>query len=464
MTRIIRLALAASIVLVMGAFTGTSVGKTVSSTPRTFLAHVAPAASMDDAVTRARFLGVGVGARYDEIGVFVVGGTLEGLGRLQRSSLVTHLEPNSRLTFFTDSSHDATRGSQVLDGPSRASASPVDGSGVGVAIVDTGVDGTHPDLVARMGGNVRIVCSAPGWAAFGPASECNGPKSAVEVPDSDAPGASGHGTHVAGIVAGTGAQSSATYHGAAPGATLYGVGIGTVILVENALDGLKWVLDNHDQVIPRIRVVNNSWGSGYAPPDAPQISAITKMVDALVNEGVTVVFAAGNGGGNGTSPTTSAQCVNPTPGVICVANYDDGGSGTRDGSITPSSSRGQADDAGTWPDLSAPGTSIVSTCKPTLPVCLLGARAEEPFYSSLTGTSMAAPHVAGIAAQMLQVNPRLTPARIEALLKNTAHKFSWGAKYKRDPHHPKGQSSFEKGHGLVDALRAVKVARRDLRR
>jgi hypothetical protein len=60
---------------------------------------------------------------------------------------------------------------------------------------------------------------------------------------------------------------TARSHGAAPGATLYGVGIGTVILVENALDGLKWVLDNHDEVKPAIKVVNNSWGSGYAPAD-----------------------------------------------------------------------------------------------------------------------------------------------------------------------------------------------------
>lgn len=99
------------------------------------------------------------------------------------------------------------------------------------------------------------------------------------------------------------------------------MGIGTVLLVENALDGVRWVLENHDKVTPRIRVVNNSWGGSYFDPQDPAVSATTKLVDLLVGEGVTVVFSAGNGGGNGTAAQTSAQCVNPTPGVICVANF-----------------------------------------------------------------------------------------------------------------------------------------------
>jgi serine protease AprX len=72
---------------------------------------------------------------------------------------------------------------------------------------------------------------------------------------------------------------------------------------------------------------------------------------------------------------------------------------------------------------------------------------------------MAAPHVAGIVAQLYQANPRLTPARIEDVLEDTAHKFDFGARYTFDPLNRNDKSSFEKGHGLVDALAAVRAVK-----
>lgn len=430
------------------------------------LVHVRRTSPLSAGIAAARSLGADVGTVYRPIKVFVAYATRAQLVDIARRAPIQWIEANAPIELLTESSHKATRSEQLAY--PRGGRRPIDGRGVGVAVIDSGVDGLHPDLEPRMGGNVRIVCSVPsGGLAVGPFgfSECRGPKVAVPLPDTDTPGAGGHGTHVAGIIAGTGAASNKRFHGAAPKATLYGVGVGTAVAVENALDGLAWVLANHDKVTPKIRVVNNSWGggTGVADPKDPWFGATTKLQNALIKEGVTVVFAAGNSGGDGTSQRTSVQCANPKPGLVCVANYYDKDKGTREGEIDGSSSRGDAEKPVTWPDVSAPGTNIISTCRLTLPVCHahFGYQSDPPnAYARLSGTSMAAPHVAGVIAQMYQVNPRMRPAQVEDILEDTAYKFNWGAKYRRDPFNPDDTSSFEKGHGLVDAVAAVKAARR----
>jgi serine protease AprX len=432
------------------------------------LVHLSPGASIQDGVSVARRAGAKVGTRYKAIGVFVAYGDLETISRMADSRGVQAVESNARLRYLTETSHRATRGEKVINGAVKTGGRAINGRGVGVAIVDSGVDGTHPDLASRMGGNIKIVCSTPQFVVTSPTggfTECLGPKLIVESDDTDSISGGGHGTHVAGIVAGTGKASKGRFHGAAPGATIYGISTGETLTVENALDGLAWVLENHDKVKPAIKVVNNSWGSQYNeydPKDGPFHKATWKLQEALIAEGVTVVFAAGNSGGDGTEPTTSAECINPTPGLICVANYDDKNKGTRDGRIDASSSRGKKNQPANWPDISAPGTTIVSTCRLTLPVCNAHRSPEvDPpnLYATLSGTSMAAPHVAGIVAQLYQANPRLTPARIENVLEDTAHKFDFGARYTFDPLNRNDKSSFEKGHGLVDALAAVRAVK-----
>ena len=96
----------------------------------------------------------------------------------------------------------------------------------------------------------------------------------------------------------------------------------------------------------------------------------------------------------------------------------------------------------------------------SLPLCSsVGSQVNDEYFA-LSGTSMAAPHVAGIVAQMLQADPTLTPGEVEDQLEDTAHKFTWGSPYGRhvDSTNPDDESSFEKGHGLVDALAAVRGA------
>lgn len=426
------------------------------------LMHVREGASLRDGLAAARVAGFDPGSVYESIDVFVAYGPSIALGGLAATGDFEGFEANRVLSFFTDNSHKATRGQNVLnDEVTMPDGTKIDGSGVGVAIVDSGIDGTHPDLDKRIGGNVKTVCTSPQAVATSltPFATCRTPKAYVPMDDTDTPSLGGHGTHVSGIVAGDGTASNGQYHGAAPGATLFGVSTGTVISVENALDGLDWVLNNHDKVSPAIKVVNNSWGSGaWEYKNSPFHGATWKLQEDLVAAGVTVVFAAGNSGGNGSTQATSAECVNPTPGIICVANYDDGNNGNRNGSISSSSSRGASAKPGTWPDIAAPGTSIKSTCRTTLPVCVVGngRPITDNLYGNMSGTSMAAPHVAGIIAQMYQVKPDLTPAEVENILEDTAYKFSSGAPYaSNDITNPDNTSSFDKGHGLVDALAAV---------
>ncbi len=235
---------------------------------QTVLVHVREGYALPAGLGAAAELGLTIGSTYPEISVFSAHGTLESFAALAKVRSIEALEANRRLEYFTDTSHEATRGEVVLSSSKLLSGSRIDGTGVGVAVIDSGVDGTHPDLASRMGGNVRIVCAVPGGAlavnlpGFGLGfSECRGPREYVAMSDSDIGG--GHGTHVAGIVAGTGSASGSRFHGAAPGATVYALAAGTVLTVENALDGLRWVLENHDKVDPPIKVVNNSWGGNH---------------------------------------------------------------------------------------------------------------------------------------------------------------------------------------------------------
>ncbi|MGH2753259.1 MAG: S8 family serine peptidase, partial [Actinomycetota bacterium] len=215
-----------------------------------------------DAVARAKGAGLAIGSRYESIDVFVAYGPADVFHALARDDAFEYLEANRRLRYFTETSHQATRGQNVLNGAvTLPDGSTIDGTGVGVAVVDSGIDGTHPDLTDHMGQNVKTVCTTPQFVATGATgfTTCLGPKTYVPVRDSDTISAGGHGTHVAGIVAGDGTASNGRFHGAAPESTLYGISAGTTISVENGLDGLEWVLENHDLVSPAIKVVNNSW-------------------------------------------------------------------------------------------------------------------------------------------------------------------------------------------------------------
>jgi serine protease AprX len=391
------------------------------------LVHVAEDADLEGVAADLAAAGLTVRSTYGSIDVVAVAGSAAALERAAAVDGVTWLEQDAPIELLTATSHTATRGAELLDGEVTVGGQLIDGAGIGVAVVDSGVDDIHPDLAGQVGANVKVL---PGGLA-------------VPLAASDTASLGGHGTHVAGTIVGTGAASNGTYRGAATGATAHSVAAGAFISMAFALDALEWVIDNHDQVAPAIRVVNNSWGSsGEHDPNG----AVSRAVNELVDRGVTVVFAAGNSGGDGSRVRTSPECTNPTPGVICVAAADDRGVGTRDGGLASFSSRGEDGRPETYPDLSAPGADIVAPCALTLPICLtgIGGEGNPLYYATLSGTSMAAPHVAGIAAQVLQVAPDLSPAEVEAVLVGTTY--------------DRGLPAFADGAGHVDAVAAVQAA------
>jgi serine protease AprX len=464
------------------------------------LVHAGDVGAAEDAV---RGVGLPTIDRFERVGVAVTVGTPAQLEAAAARPGVTRVELDRPLDLALDTSNKATRGdealhgfsvtttSNVTQGPGRGgrghprtqtvttteTSAPVDGSGVSIAIIDSGVDGTHP-FFKDADGNSKVVRNLKFACPLGVLITLEGPCTGdtgdaidelfVDVPtnDSDTGSLGGHGTHVSGIAGGGyGTMSDGrALHGAAPGAKLVGLSVGATLSVYGGAAGMNWVLEHHaapcgdgvdPKACPPIKVINNSWGAGGSPYDATDVEA--QLQDQLVAEGVTVVWAAGNDGGDGTTLEIYGPAQSPTPGVLSVANYDDEDSGTRDGALDSSSSRGLESDPTTWPDLAAPGATIDSSCRPYLPVCYGNASTGDgnQLFYTLGGTSMAAPHIAGIVAQLLQADPTLTPAQIEDVLEDTAHKFVAGAPYAPDPRNPDSTSSYDKGHGLVDVVAAV---------
>lgn len=199
-------------------------------------------------------------------------------------------------------------------------------------------------------------------------------------------------------------------------------------------------------------------------------SVVAKLQDALVADGVNVVWSAGNfGSPNDTGfveDTTVESQVHqwkqsPTPGVITAASYFDSNTGTREGAISGFSSKGRIGDVATYPDLAAPGEDITAACRAWLPICSTGLDGvPDPNYNTISGTSMAAPHVAGAIARLLEANPALTPGQVEDILEDSAHKFTSGSAYEPDLADRNGDSltSNDKGHGLLDVTAAVAAA------
>ena len=270
----------------------------------------------------------------------------------------------------------------------------ITGKGVTVAVIDTGIDATHPDLPYgdKVIQNVKIVPDLFGTGAI-----------VVEgIPNTDT--TSGHGTHVSSIAAGTGAALAGKYRGVAIGANLVGVGAGELLFVLSALEGFDWVLQNRGQY--GIRVISNSWGTtGSFSADDP----INVASQAAHDAGLVVVFAAGNAGP--TTDTLNPYCV--APWVICVA------AGAKDGTtLADFSSRGIPGDALYHPTITAPGVNIAAARATTgivintfFAVDLVRLGTEAVWYAVASGTSMATPHVSGTAALMLEANPGLTPTR-----------------------------------------------------
>jgi len=399
---------------------------------------------------------------FDRIGVVVARGTAAQIAAARAVPGVTYLEGNQPIELAQTTSNTATRGDEAYRTLTGADGSALSGAGVSVGVIDSGVDPTHPYLTEEDGtsvvvSNQKVLCDP-----FEAACEV------LEVPnsvDTDTLAVGGHGTHVAGIVAGrpTTLSDGKEIHGAAPGAKLVSLSTGAALVIIGADAALNWVLENHEAPCgegvpaaecPPIKVTNNSYGPSGGGDFDPQ-SATVKLQRALAAEGVATVWANGNDGGDGSESFSNPPGQDPTGGVISVASYNDLETGTRDGEVSDFSSRGKAGDRSTYPDISAPGDTITSSCRIYLTICSTGLDPQEGGdFNTISGTSMAAPHIAGIVAQLFQADPTATPGQVEDAIKSTAYKYSFGAPYESAP---LGSTSYDKGYGLVDVVAAAEA-------
>ncbi|MGQ9720233.1 MAG: S8 family serine peptidase [Candidatus Jordarchaeum sp.] len=267
----------------------------------------------------------------------------------------------------------------------------LNGSGIVIALLDSGIDTSHPDLNgSKVLANVSMVEYDPFPFDF-----------------------NGHGTYVAGIIAGTGNASGGKYKGIAPQAQLLNVKVFDIeglSFYSWILSGVEWSVSHGADII-----VVPFAGPGY--PDDPLCTA----VDKAVNSGVTVIAAAGDDGPAYTSVGSPGMALSS----ITVGSYN-----TSSGQVCYNSSRGPSLFMWTAPSIVAPGYNITS-CKasppdlginislPSFPSGEYGNPINES-YTSATGTAAAAAYVAGVAALLLQAFPFLNPEALRVGMMNTA--------------------------------------------
>ena len=270
------------------------------------------------------------------------------------------------------------------------------GRGVGVAVLDTGVS-PMPDLADRL--------------VHGP--DLSGEGTVVD--------SYGHGTVMAGLIAGNGAASAnrvgGAFPGVAPAAHVVSVkvaGRNGVVDVSTVLQAMHWISAYREQY--GIRVLNLSWG--VASTQSPTVDPVNHAVQRLWAEGVVVVVAAGNSGSNSGTITKPGD----DPVVLTVGAYNDQGDLEPNNDGVPQwSSRGPTAAGVAKPDLVAPGRTVVSlrspgsTIEQNNPKALLS-----PSYIRGSGTSQAAAVASGAAALLLAARPSLTPDQVKALLTSTA--------------------------------------------
>ncbi len=320
----------------------------------------------------------------------------------------------------------------------------VSGAGVGVAVIDSGSN-AHADLQGRVAIAVEFFEDRYGQPVT---SESGSPYDKY-----------GHGTHVAGLVAGSG-RVVGDFGGVAPGARLVilkALGSSGTGKVSRVLRAIDWVAQNAAR--HNVRVVNLSLG--HPVYESYRTDPLCVALDGLVRRGIVVVAAAGNYGRSSDGTALYGGVVSPghSPSVITVGAMNPRGTSARaDDVMATFSSRGPtAVDGLVKPDVVAPGVFAVSlqasgsafmVQHPDLALDsqTYGAPKGADDYYVLSGTSMAAPVVSGIVALMLEKNPALTPNLVKGILQYTAE--------------DRGYDIMTQGAGYVNAPGAVEAAAR----
>jgi serine protease AprX len=419
-------------------------------------------------VNLLRTLGITGGITYTHLGMVAVPATAGQVRALAANSMVRSVWSNDKLYYYDNQTRTLTGVERLRTDPAFTRANgglPVAGQGnFSVVINDSGIDATHSDLhyPEHVIQNVQIMTDEQTNNTLVATPMLNGFTSlqTIEnVPNTDTH--VGHGTHCAGIVGGTGQHSGGLYAGVAPGARLIGLGSGAGLFVLNALGGFEWSIANQFVNNYNIRVISNSWGGGGAFDPNDPINIASKQAHDL---NIIVCFAAGNSGPGWNTMNPYAKA----PWVIGVA------AGTKEGGLagfssrgTPSQERfadGDPNNDFDAPSIVAPGTgrefasnankftaAVIST-RAISNVVANGATDDTelptaylPFYTQISGTSMATPFVAGVSALLLDADPTLTPDDVKQIIQKTATRMP-------------GYDDFEVGAGYINAYAAVDEA------
>lgn len=345
----------------------------------------------------------------------IVRGPVSAMQAAVQAGVAQDVYPDEELQYLDTASSDAMGAAAFRD-------AGLTGQGVTVAVVDSGCDASHPDLADHVVHNVKVV--GPEYVNGAVDSGTTIAIPIEEGPYQNTDLGSGHGTHVAGIIAADG-TTSPDHVGVAPDAELVCIGVGEVLFTTAVVTAYDHLLDQPDMW--GVDVINNSWGNSYAQfdPRNPVATATKAAADA----GALVVFAAGNSGdgdGEGTlNPFSQAPwVVSVAAETVDHARGSFSSNGFRFDNSLPSNvgPGGHTTFTGgriglVHPDVTAPGVDISSSCDTAgaaVGPCPPGEN------TTASGTSMATPHVAGAAAVLLEANPALTPEQLQMAMQVTA--------------------------------------------
>jgi serine protease AprX len=341
------------------------------------------------------------------------------------------LAPNSKVvmtgSFGSDSTSSGRSGTDAflqVTGAQAAWASGDEGQGVTVAVLDTGIDASDPALSGRVIDGVDLSGSGS------PGSGWNHDEY-------------GHGTFVAGLVAGSMPNGDSLYAGEAPEADLVSIkvaGASGVTTEATVVEGIEWAISH--EASDNIRILNLSLG--VEPSSPTGVNPLDQAVDQAWSDGIVVVTSAGNSGpDNGTIASPGDD-----PLAITVGAIDDGGADVSSNFSVPSFSSAGPTNYDAWfkPDLAADGVSVVSLRDPgsTIDSENPQARVDGLFFVG-SGTSFSAAITSGAAALLLAQDPSLTPDQVKAALLLSASPGPVG-----DP--------FVDGHGILNVPAALAVA------
>ncbi len=392
--------------------------------------------------------GVTGGVSLNQLPIVGITATKSQIESIYASDQVRSVWYNAPLSLENAGATQITGVDRLRDDSSmRNLGMPYSGRGIGVVVNDSGVDGTHTDIKYPN----HVVQNVLAQTNLNSLSDILPISYQEDTANTDIAG--GHGSHVAGIIGGNGAMSKGLHQGVAPGAKIVGYGSGAGLFILDTIGGFDYALSH--QYDYNIRVISNSFGQTSDTgsdfnPDHPTNVATKELSD----RGVIVVFSAGN---SGSGEATITGNFKKAPWVITVA------AGDKDGKLADFSSRGVKDKGGEvmvdgelfkWedrPTVTAPGVDIISARASLSSLSALSIASDSevmdpnhvPYYTSMSGTSMSAPHISGVVALMLEANPNLTWREVKSILQETATNMP-------------GRESWEAGAGYVNAYAAVK--------